>query len=165
MSCKLVLEMSSRHLSQHIDIVSLSPSDSKCCPMSGVKYNSVQIMAWRLFELRPLPAVTLTCCQLDHWAKNSMKFISKYQTFYQWKLNSFENVFCEMVHILFRGDAFSMALCREWRQTHLVWFILILATSADDKKRNDRQTSIISRTKCQNLNASPIVLQLPLNDQ
>ena len=52
----------------------------------------VQIMACRLFGVKPLPEPTLTYCQLNPWGQTSVKFESKYK-----------NIVCEMEAILSSG--------------------------------------------------------------
>ena len=62
----------------------------------------VQVMSCRLLGTKPLSKPVLGYCQLDPKEQISVKFQPNYQTVHS--RNASENIVCEMVAILSRGD-------------------------------------------------------------
>ena len=93
------LSLSSYVCTPHI-IINPPPPPPNAAYMRQWKVSLVQIMACRLFGVKPLSEPMLNYHQLDPWVQTSVKLIKIRKFIHE---SASENIVCEMAAILFRG--------------------------------------------------------------
>ena len=102
---------------REVDIHWANSSAAYMCQWTGSAL--VQIMACRLFDVKPLHETMLVYCQLDPRGQNSLKFKLKTKLFIH--KNAFENVVYEIAAILSREKGvkiINILMCLRLRTSH-----------------------------------------------